>query len=103
MKISETCTGFHTVYPDVSIVRLHTKTVVKATEEEGKEVGCRGSLALMTSKDTAEATVSMRLEEASNVSCNVFLMFELATYIAYFILLDSLFFTITLSRECGIY
>ncbi len=57
----------------------------------------------MTSKDTAEATVSMRLEEASNVSCNVFLMFELATFIAYFILLDSLFFTITLSRECGIY
>ncbi len=85
MKISETCTGFHTVYPDVSIVRLHTKTVVKATEEEGKEVGCRGSLALMTSKDTAEATVSMRLEEASNVLCNVFLMFELATFIAYFI------------------
>ncbi len=41
MKISETCTGFHTVYPDVPIVRLHTKTteeVVKATEEEGKEV-----------------------------------------------------------------
>ncbi len=45
----------------------------------------------------------MRLEEAPNVSCNVFLMFELATFIAYFILLDSLFFTITLSRECGIY
>ncbi len=57
----------------------------------------------MTSKDTAEATVSMRLEEASNVSCNVFLMFELVTFIAFFILLDSLFFTITLSRECGIY
>ncbi len=56
----------------------------------------------MTYKDTAEATVSMRLEEAS-VSCNVFLMFELATFIAYFILLDSLFFTIALSRECGIY
>jgi len=87
----------------IQIVRLHTKTVMKATEEEGKEVWCRGSLALMTSKDTAEATVSMRLEEASNVSCNVFLMFELATFIAYFILLDSLFFTITLSRECGIY
>ncbi len=75
----------------IQIVRLHTKTVMKATEEEGKEVWCRGSLALMTSKDTAEATVSMRLEEASNVSCNVFLMFELATFIAYFILLDSLF------------
>lgn len=52
---------------------------------------------------TAETTVSMRLEEASNVSSNVFLMFELATFIAYFILLDSLFFTITLSRECCIY
>ncbi len=35
--------------------------------------------------------LSMRLEEAPNVSCNVFLMFELATFIAYFILLDSLF------------
>ncbi len=75
------------------IQRLQRKWV-KATEEEGKEVWCRGSLALMTSKDTAEATVSMRLEEASNVHHAMCSSCLNLPHYCLFYFMDSLFFTI---------